>query len=73
MPTAGPLSPGSWPPCERADFPVEAQTWSVRRHSGWFGVELVGATGSSLMKLHGIGPSGAAQLLVDVADITPVP
>ena len=25
------------------------------------------------MKLHGIGPSGAAQLLVDVADITRFP
>jgi transposase len=35
--------------------------------------ELVDATGSSLMKLHGIGPSGAAQLLVDVADITRFP
>jgi transposase len=35
--------------------------------------ELVRATGSSLMKLHGIGPSGAAQLLVDVADITRFP
>ena len=35
--------------------------------------ELVAATGSSLMKLHGIGPSGAAQLLVDVADITRFP
>ena len=35
--------------------------------------ELIAATGSSLMKLHGIGPSGAAQLLVDVADITRFP
>ena len=35
--------------------------------------ELVRATGSSLMKLNGIGPSGAAQLLVDVADITRFP
>jgi transposase len=35
--------------------------------------ELVTATGSTLMKLHGIGPSGAAQLLVDVADITRFP
>ena len=35
--------------------------------------ELVRATGSSLMKLHGIGPSGAAQLLVDVVDITRFP
>ncbi len=35
--------------------------------------ELVAATGSTLMKLHGIGPSGAAQLLVDVADITRFP
>ena len=34
---------------------------------------LVTATGSTLMKLHGIGPSGAAQLLVDVADITRFP
>jgi transposase len=32
--------------------------------------ELVAATGTSLMHLEGIGPSGAAQLLVDVGDIT---
>jgi len=32
--------------------------------------ELVAATGTSLMDLHGLGPSGAAQLLVDVGDIT---
>lgn len=31
------------------------------------------ATGSSLMKLHGIGPAGAARLLVEVADITRFP
>jgi transposase len=30
---------------------------------------LVVATGSSLLQLHGIGPSGAARLLGDVADI----
>jgi transposase len=30
---------------------------------------LVTATGSSLLQLHGIGPSGAARLLGDVADI----
>jgi transposase len=35
--------------------------------------ELVAATGSNLLKLHGIGPSGAARLLVDVADITRFP
>jgi len=32
--------------------------------------ELVAATGSNLQKLNGIGPSGAARLLGDVADIT---
>ncbi len=32
--------------------------------------ELVKATGTSLMDLHGIGPSGAARLLVEVGDIT---
>jgi transposase len=32
--------------------------------------ELVAATGTSLMDLHGMGPSGAARLLVDVGDIT---
>ena len=32
--------------------------------------ELVAATGSTLMDLHGMGPSGAARLLVDVGDIT---
>jgi transposase len=31
--------------------------------------ELVKATGSSLLQLHGIGPSGAARLLGDVGDI----
>jgi Transposase IS116/IS110/IS902 family len=31
--------------------------------------ELVTATGSSLLTLHGIGPSGAARLLGDVGDI----
>jgi transposase len=31
--------------------------------------ELVGATGSRLLELHGIGPSGAARLLGDVGDI----
>ena len=31
--------------------------------------ELVAATGSSLLDLHGIGPSGAARLLGDVGDI----
>jgi transposase len=35
--------------------------------------ELVAATGSTLMALHGIGPSGAARLLVEVADITRFP
>ena len=31
--------------------------------------ELVSARGSTLMQLHGIGPSGAARLLADVGDI----
>ena len=31
--------------------------------------ELVTARGSTLMQLHGIGPSGAARLLADVGDI----
>ena len=35
--------------------------------------ELVAATGSSLLDLPGIGPSGAARLLVDVGDITRFP
>ena len=35
--------------------------------------ELVAATGTSLMDLHGIGPSGAARLLVEVGDITRFP
>ena len=34
---------------------------------------LVEATGSSLLGLHGIGPSGAARLLVEVGDITRFP
>ena len=32
--------------------------------------ELVAATGSSLLQLNGIGPSGAARLLGDIGDIT---
>src|SRR3954467_4815313 len=35
--------------------------------------ELVSATGTSLTGLNGIGPSGAARLLVEVADITRFP
>jgi transposase len=35
--------------------------------------QLVAATGSTLMDLHGIGPSGAARLLVEVGDITRFP
>jgi transposase len=35
--------------------------------------ELVAATGTSLMKLNGLGPSGAARLLVEVGDITRFP
>jgi transposase len=35
--------------------------------------ELVAATGTSLLDLHGIGPSGAARLLVEIADITRFP
>ena len=35
--------------------------------------ELVEATGTSLLTLHGIGPSGAARLLIDVADVTRFP
>jgi transposase len=35
--------------------------------------ELVAATGTSLMKLNGIGPSGPARLLVEVGDITRFP
>ncbi|MDQ3095873.1 MAG: IS110 family transposase [Actinomycetota bacterium] len=34
---------------------------------------LVEATGTSLLTLHGVGPSGAARLLVDVGDITRFP
>ena len=35
--------------------------------------ELVTATGTGLLDLHGIGPSGAARLLVEVGDITRFP
>ena len=35
--------------------------------------ELVSATGSGLLELHGIGPTGAARLLVEVGDITRFP
>jgi transposase len=35
--------------------------------------ELVEATGTTLLDLHGIGPSGAARLLVEVGDITRFP
>jgi transposase len=35
--------------------------------------ELLKATGSTLTSLHGIGPSGAARLLAEVADVTRFP
>lgn len=35
--------------------------------------DLVAATGTTLMDLHGIGPCGAARLLVEVGDITRFP
>jgi transposase len=35
--------------------------------------ELLKATGTALMDLHGMGPSGAARLLVEVGDITRFP
>jgi transposase len=35
--------------------------------------ELLAATGTTLMDLHGIGPTGAARLLVEVGDITRFP
>ena len=35
--------------------------------------ELVASTGTTLMDLHGIGPSGAARLLVEVGQITRFP
>ncbi len=35
--------------------------------------ELVAATGTGLLDLHGIGPSGAARLLVEVGDVTRFP
>jgi transposase len=35
--------------------------------------ELVASTGTTLMDLHGIGPSGAARLLVEVGDISRFP
>ena len=36
-------------------------------------VQLVKSTGTGLLDLHGIGPSGAARLLVEVGDITRFP
>ena len=35
--------------------------------------ELITATGTSLLTLNGVGPSGAARLLVDIGDITRFP
>jgi transposase len=35
--------------------------------------QLLAATGTTLMDLHGIGPTGAARLLVEVGDITRFP
>jgi len=36
-------------------------------------IELVRATGTTLLDLHGVGPTGAARLLVEVGDITRFP
>jgi hypothetical protein len=35
--------------------------------------DMVASTGTTLMDLHGIGPSGAARLLVEVGEITRFP
>ena len=35
--------------------------------------QLLAATGATLTGLHGIGPSGAARLLMEVGDITRFP
>jgi transposase len=36
-------------------------------------IELIKTTGTGLLDLHGIGPSGAARLLVEVGDVTRFP
>ena len=57
--------------------PSSSPTWSgiyVRKKAADKELrELVAATGTGLLDLHGIGPSGAARLLVEVGDITRFP
>ena len=36
-------------------------------------IELLKSTGTALLRLHGIGPTGAARLLVEIGDITRFP
>ena len=49
------------------------QTYRRKKEANKELTELVAATGTSLLELHGIGPSGAARLLVEVGDITRFP
>lgn len=56
------------------DAPVlEDRIYQRTKHADKELKELVGSTGTTLMDLHGIGPSGAARLLVEVGDITRFP
>ena len=57
----------------RADRRPRADLRSARRPPTRNSPQLVAATGTTLMDLHGIGPSGAARLLVEVGDITRFP
>jgi Transposase IS116/IS110/IS902 family len=47
--------------------------YGVGSDRGPTGQELIKTTGTGLIDLHGIGPSGAARLLVEVGDVTRFP
>ncbi len=63
-PAAG--SPQSW-------SLISSRSMPARRPRTKSSVRCVAATGTGLLDLHGIGPSGAARLLVEVGDITRFP
>jgi transposase len=60
------VSPWSW-------SPTLERLYARKKAANKELVELVKATGTGLLDLHGIGPSGAARLLVEVGDITRFP
>ena len=75
-----------WPRCARATWPARParrvaaelvgdleRIYARKKAADKELRALLAATGTALLELHGIGPSGAARLLVEVGDITRFP